>query len=51
MHKFKENFKKLKVYIYIKKKQFDAFREMKAMLTEENIILHVDFAESCWNDQ
>ena len=34
MDKFKENFKKLNFYIYIKRKQFDAFPEMKAILIE-----------------
>ena len=29
----------------------DIFREMKSMLTEENVIFRGDFAENCLNDQ
>ena len=48
---FKEDLIILKEHIYIKRRQFDADREMNASLAEEYIILHVDFAESYRNYQ
>ena len=48
---FKEDLITLKGHIYIKREQFDAYREMNASLTEEDIIRFVAFAESYHNDQ
>ena len=43
---FRKDLKTLKEHIYIKRKQFDGHREMKTSLTEEDIILQIDFAKS-----
>lgn len=51
MNMLKKDLKTLKVYIYSKKKQFNAYCEMKACLNKEDIIFHVDFTESHRNDQ
>ena len=51
MDMLKEVLKTLKEHIYLKKNEFDANREMEASFTEEDKILHVDFAESYRNDQ
>ena len=48
---FKEDLITLKEHIYNKRKQFDAYCKMKDSLAEEDIILHVDFAESYCSDQ
>ena len=40
-----------KKHTCIKRKQIDAYREMKASLTDEDIILHVDFAGSYRSNQ
>ena len=48
---FKEDLITIKEHTYIKRKQFDACREMKASLTEEVKVHYVDFAESYRIDQ
>ena len=48
---FKDDIKTLKEHIYIKRRQIKAYYEIKTSLSENNIMLHVDFAESYKNDQ
>ena len=48
---FKDDIKTLKEHIYIKRRQVNAQNEIKASLSENDLVLHVDFAESYKNDQ
>ena len=48
---FEDDIKKMKEQIYIKRKQVKAYHESKASLSNNNLMLHVDFAESSKNDQ
>ena len=48
---FKEDIKALKEHFYNKKKQVNAYHEIKASLSENYLMLHVNFAESYKNDQ
>ena len=48
---FKDDIKTLKEYIYIKRRQVNGYHEIKASLSEKDLMLHVDFAVSYKNDQ
>ena len=48
---FKDDIKTLKEHIYIKRRQVTAYNEIKASLSENYLILHVDFAENYKNDK
>ena len=48
---FKDDIKTLKQHIYIKRRLVNAYNDIKASLSESDLILHVDFAERCTNDQ
>ena len=48
---FKDNIKTLKEHIYTKRRQVNAYHEMKASLSESDLMLHVNFGESYKNDQ
>ena len=48
---FKDEIKTLKEHIYIKRRQLKAYNEIKASLSENDLLLHVDFAKSYKNDQ
>ena len=48
---FKNQVKTLKEHIYIKRVQSNAYRDIKSSLTTEDLVVHVDFAESYRNDQ
>ena len=48
---FKDDIKTLKQHIYIKRRLVNAYNDIKASLSENDLILHVDFAERCTNDQ
>ena len=48
---FKKEVASLKEHIHIKRTQVNAFREMKALLTDNDLMVQVDFAESYKNDQ
>ena len=48
---FKDDIKTLKELIYIKRKQVNAYHEIKASLSENDLMLHEDFAESYKNNQ
>ena len=48
---FKEEFASLKGHIHIKRRQVNAYRGMKASLTDNDLMVQVDFAESYKNDQ
>ena len=48
---FKDDIKTLKEHIYIKRRQVNGYHEIKASLSENDLMLHVDFAESYKNDQ
>ena len=48
---FKDDIKTLKEHIYVKRGQVNAQHEIKASLSEYDLILHVGFAKSFKNDQ
>ena len=48
---FKDDIKRLKEHIYIKRRQINPYDEIKPSLSENNLMLHVYFAESYKNDQ
>ena len=48
---FKDDTKTLKEYMYIKRRQVNAYHEIKASLFENDLTLHVDFAGSYKNDK
>ena len=48
---FKDDIKTLKEHIYIKRRQVNGYHEIKASLSEKDLMLHVDFAVSYKNDQ
>ena len=48
---FKDDIKTLKEHIYIKRRQVNGHHEIKASVSENDLMLHVDFAESYKNDQ
>ena len=49
---FKDDIKTLKEHIYIKRRQVNAYHEIiKASISENDVMLHVDFAEGYKNDQ
>ena len=48
---FKDDIKALKGHAHNKKKQVNAYHEIKASLSENYLMLHVNFAESYKNDQ
>ena len=48
---FKDDIKILKEHIYIKTRQVNAYHEIKVSLSENILMLHVDFGESYKNDQ
>ena len=48
---FKDDIKTLKERIYIKRRQVNTYLKIKASLSENDLMLHVDFAESYKNDQ
>ena len=43
---FKDDIKTLKEHIYIKRRQVNAYHEINASLSENDLMLHGDFAES-----
>ena len=47
---FKDDIKTLKKQIYVKRKQVNAYHEIEASLSENDLMLHVDFAENYKND-
>ena len=47
---FKEEVAVLKEHIHIKRRQVNAYREMKESLTNDDLMVQVDFAESYKND-
>ena len=42
---FKNNINTLKKHIYVKRKQVNAYHEIEGSLSENDLMLHVDFAE------
>ena len=48
---FKEEVAVLKEHIHIKRRQVNAYREMKYSLKDDDLMDQVDFAESCKNEQ
>ena len=48
---FKDDIKTLKEHIFIKRRQVNAYNAIKASLSENDLILHVDFTENYKNDQ
>ena len=48
---FKDDIKISKEHIYIQRMHVNTYHEIKASLSENDLMLHVDFAESCKNDQ
>ena len=48
---FKDDIKTLKEHIYVKRKQANAYHEIEASLSENDLMLHVDFAENYTIDQ
>ena len=47
----KEEVASLKEHIYIKRRQVNAYRELKASLTDSDLMFQINFAESYKNDQ
>ena len=43
---FRNDIKELKKGIYIKRRQVNAYHEIKASLSENDLMLHVDFTET-----
>ena len=48
---FKSQIKVLKEHIFVKRVQNDAYNKHKAELSDGDLLVHVDFAESYRNDQ
>ena len=48
---FKDDIKKLKEHIYVKRRQVNAYHEINAPYSGNDFMLHVDFAESYEIDQ
>ena len=48
---FNDNIKILKKHIYIKRAQVNSYHEINVFLSENDLMFHVDFAESYKNDQ
>ena len=48
---FKSQIKVLKKHIFVKRVQNDAYNEHKAELSDGDLLVYVDFAESYRNDQ
>ena len=48
---FKDDIKTLREHIRIKREQINANHEIKSSFSENNLMLHADFAESYKNDQ
>ena len=48
---FKDDIKTLKEHIYIERRHVNAYHEIKASFSENDLMHHVDFAESYENDQ
>ena len=48
---FKDDIKTLREHIYIKRRQVNGYHEIKASFSENDLMLHVEFAESYKNDQ
>ena len=48
---FQDDIKTLKEHTYIKRKKVNKYNEVKDSLSENDLILHVDFAESYKNGQ
>ena len=48
---FKNDIKTLKEHIYVKRTQTNAYNEIEASLSKNDLILHVDFEENNKNDQ
>ena len=49
--RFKDDSKTLKEHIYVKRKQINAYHEIEASLSENDLMLHADFAKSYKYDQ
>ena len=47
----KDLFKTLKEHIYFKRRQVDSYHEVKASVSENGVMLQVDFVKSNKNDQ
>ena len=43
---FKDDIRTLKEHIYIKRRQVNAYRKIKTSLSENDLMLYVDFTES-----
>ena len=48
---FKDDIKTLKEHIYINRRQVNAYHEIKASISENDLMFHMDFAVSYKNDQ
>ena len=48
---FKDDMKTLKEHIYIKRRQLNAYHKIKAFLSENDWMLHAEFAGSYKNNQ
>ena len=48
---FKDDNKTLKELLYTKRRQVNAYHDIKASLSENDLMFHVDFAESYKNNQ
>ena len=48
---FKDGIKTLKKHIYVKRRQVNAYHEIEACLSENDLMLHVDFVKNYENDQ
>ena len=48
---FKCQIQVLKEHIFVKRVQEDAYNKHKAELSDRDLLVHFDFAESCRNDQ
>ena len=48
---FPDDIKTVKEHIYTTRRQINAYHEVKPCLSESDLMLHVDFAESYKNDQ
>ena len=48
---FKDDIRTLKEHIYIKRRQVNAYHKIKTSLSENDLMLYVDFTESYKSDQ
>ena len=48
---FKDGIKTLKKHIYVKRRQVNAYHEIEACLSENDLMLHIDFVKNYENDQ